>query len=124
MFSILFSRLNEEKSLSHESFFFAGNLINSTVSQHPEINKVLPEGWETIMNSMVDNAYIHGREYITNMIRDSISETDPQKAEHIEKQVIELWDRIYLAWNQTWENAFTNVTKTHTVSTYISTKLM
>jgi len=79
------------------------NLINSTVSQHPEINKVLPEGWQGIMDSMAGNAYLYGRESITNMIRDSISEKNPAKAEQIEKQVIELWDRIYLAWNQTWD---------------------
>ncbi|CAG7832253.1 unnamed protein product [Allacma fusca] len=87
------------------------NLINTTVSQHPEINEMLPEGWQSIMNSMVGNAFHYGREYISNMIRDSVAETDPAKAAHIEKQVVELWDKIYLTWNQTWENAFTNVTK-------------
>ena len=86
------------------------NLVNSTVSQHPEINKVLPEGWQSVMDSMAGNAYLYGREYITNMIRDSVAEKNPEKAEQIEKQVIDLWDRIYLAWNQTWENAFNGTT--------------
>jgi hypothetical protein len=82
------------------------NLVNSTVSQHPEINEVLPEGWQSVMDSMAGNAYRYGREYITDKIRDSIPAKDPGKAAQIEKQVIELWDRIYLAWNQTWDNAF------------------
>ena len=86
------------------------NLINTTVSQNPELNKLLPEDWQSMMTSMVGNAFQYGREYISNMIRDSVAETNPEKAEQIERQVIELWDRIYLAWNQTWENAFTNVT--------------
>lgn len=80
------------------------DLINSTVSQYPEINAMLPDGWESIMTSMVSNAYHYGRETITNMIRDSISEKNPEKAEQIEKQLIELWDKVYETWNQTWEN--------------------
>lgn len=63
-----------------------------------------------MLNSMVDNAYVHGKEYITNTIRDSIEEKDPEKALQIEKQVIELWDRVYLSWNKTWEN-FNDSTK-------------
>jgi len=81
------------------------NLVNTTVSQYPEINKVLPEGWQGVLDSMVGNAYVHGKEYITNMIRDSVEEKNPEKAEHIERQVIDLLDRIYLAFNQTWDTA-------------------
>ena len=82
------------------------NLINSTVSRHPEINEMLPEGWQSIMGSMVDNAYVYGREYIAKMIRETVAEESPEKAEKIEKQVIELWDKIYLSFNQTWDSAF------------------
>lgn len=92
------------------------NLINTTVSQHPELNQLLPEGWQSMMNSMVGNAFQYGREYLANVIRDSMSDSNPEKAEQIEIQVIELWDRIYMAWNQTWENAFTNVTHKRRVS--------
>lgn len=78
------------------------DLINTTVSQHPEISEILPEGWETMMGSAVDNAYLYGKEYITNTIRDSIEEKDPEKAREIEKQVIDLWDKVYHSLNQTW----------------------
>lgn len=35
------------------------DLVNSTVSQHPEISEMLPEGWESMMGSAVDNAVIY-----------------------------------------------------------------
>jgi len=82
------------------------DLVNSTVSQHPEIQNMLPEGWESMMGSMVQNTYVYGREYITNTIRDAVEEKDPAKAQEIEKQVIELWDKVYLSWNKTWDKAF------------------
>ncbi|CAL8141171.1 unnamed protein product [Orchesella dallaii] len=78
------------------------NVINSTVSKYPEISKMLPEGWESLTDSLIGNAYHYGRDYIKTMIRDSVSEKDPERAEEMEKQVIELWDRIYLSWNRTW----------------------
>ncbi|ODM93815.1 Transmembrane protein [Orchesella cincta] len=78
------------------------NVINSTVSKYPEISKMLPEGWESLTDSLIGNAYHYGRDYIKTWIRDSVSEKDPEKAEEMERQVIELWDRIYLSWNRTW----------------------
>lgn len=94
-------------------------MINSTVSQHPEINKMLPEGWETMMGSMVGNAYLYGREYITNTIRDSIEEKNPEKAHEIERQVIELWDKVYLSWNKTWEGAVDDVSKVGNILNFL-----
>jgi hypothetical protein len=90
------------------------DLVNSTVSQHPEINNLLPEGWESMMGSVVENGYVYGREYITNTIRDAVEEKDPHKAQEIEKQVIELWDKIYLSWNKTWDTAFEDHSKVRT----------
>lgn len=80
----------------------AANVINSTVSQYPEISQMLPEGWESLTGSLVGNAYHYGRDYIKTMIRDSVAERNPEKAEEMERQVIELWDRIYMSWNRTW----------------------
>lgn len=78
------------------------NVINSTVSQYPEISQMLPEGWESLTGSLIGNAYHYGREYIITMIRDSVAERNPAKGEEMERQVIELWDRIYISWNRTW----------------------
>lgn len=78
------------------------NVINSTVSQYPEMSQILPEGWESLTDSLVGNAYHYGRDYIKTLIRDSVAERNPEKAEEMEKQVIELWDRIYMSWNRTW----------------------
>ncbi|XP_054751014.1 transmembrane protein 245-like [Lytechinus pictus] len=73
-----------------------GDLVNDTVSQHPELQEWLPETDEMheAMSSMLNNAYLYGREWLAEQIRNTIGGDN----ENIEKQVLEIWDQLYVQW--------------------------
>ncbi|XP_071533777.1 transmembrane protein 245 isoform X2 [Panulirus ornatus] len=89
-------------------------VINSTVVNNPQFLELLPEGLGDVMSSALDEGYLYGREWIASMlievegsypkvnatkvVRGMLGETDEVKAILLEKQVVELWDRIYQAW--------------------------
>ncbi|KRT84200.1 hypothetical protein AMK59_2418, partial [Oryctes borbonicus] len=74
------------------------NVINQTVVHNPELRGLLPPTFDDTVDSLLDNAYQYGREGISKVVKSIMSDVDPAKSEKFERQVLELWDRIYQTW--------------------------
>ncbi|XP_071101496.1 transmembrane protein 245-like isoform X1 [Haliotis cracherodii] len=73
------------------------NLFNEKVN--PEISQWLPNStdMEKAMDSMAENAYIYGRDYIASMVH-SLVDAEGQNNTELEVRVLEVWDQLYQSW--------------------------
>jgi len=56
------------------------SVVNSTVIHNPEFLQMLPEGWNEKMEAVLNNAYVYGREGISNQVRAHCSQHCIKKA--------------------------------------------
>ncbi|KAJ9599934.1 hypothetical protein L9F63_009762 [Diploptera punctata] len=78
--------------------YMGASVINSTVVRNSDMLGVVPEDWQEKVNSILDNAYMYGRDGISKMVRGWMKNVEEEKAVQFEKQILELWDRVYQAW--------------------------
>lgn len=103
LFAIVFAVVFLSLQIYNESALLVelvGNIIptlNSTLSSNPEINQMLPANIlkGNLVIEMMNKGYLHGREWLQTSIRSTFGpDADPL----VEKQLLEVWDRIYHLW--------------------------
>lgn len=75
-----------------------GNAINNTLVKNSQLSELFPKDWEKQVDTLVDNAYVYGREGISKLVKSWLKDVEPQKEAQLESQFLELWDRTYQAW--------------------------
>ncbi|XP_054712364.1 transmembrane protein 245-like isoform X2 [Uloborus diversus] len=77
------------------------SLINQTV-QNTDIQQLVPESLRDVqgtLDSMLDDAFLYGRGWISASVRRIIDEKNEERAAALEKQILEIFDRIYELWH-------------------------
>ena len=76
--------------------------INSTLANDKEFGQMLPKNLinNNIAQEMLTKGYLHGREWLQTTIRTTFGGENPDSNVTIivEKQMLEVWDRIYHVW--------------------------
>lgn len=78
-------------------------VINRTVVHNPELQQLVPDTISNVqgaLDSMIGDAYTYGKDWIRGGLRRLLDDKDPTKAEALEAEIVELWDRVYQMWMQ------------------------
>lgn len=78
-------------------------IINRTVVHNAELQQLVPDTINNVhgaVDSMIGDAYTYGKDWIRGSLRRLLDDKDPTKAEVLEEELIELWDRVYELWMQ------------------------
>lgn len=81
-------------------------MVNTTIARNPELSQMFPEGLyeHGLLDDMIGNAYLYGRKWLKNTVRHVLQGDVNKDSENanatraIEKQLLEVWDRIYHLW--------------------------
>ncbi|XP_064595051.1 transmembrane protein 245-like isoform X2 [Liolophura sinensis] len=93
LFMIFFAVQVHQESI--QMVTLTSNVLNNSLP--PDMTQWLPnrDNMHKAMDSMVGNAYMYGRDWISTRVRESGDGVNNTK---LEKQVLELWDRLYMNW--------------------------
>lgn len=75
------------------------DFMNQTIVQHPELVQWLPEDGQVqeTMQTAIDSAYLHGRNWIASVVREAISDKNETRVEIIEKNILSVADRFEIS---------------------------
>ncbi|KAF0304956.1 Transmembrane protein 245 [Amphibalanus amphitrite] len=76
----------------------AGSVFNQTVLANPDLQAMMPANMSTMVEQMIDNGYLYGKDYISKLVRDLTKGAGAQSQEQLERETVELWTRLYQAW--------------------------
>ncbi|KFM67086.1 Transmembrane protein, partial [Stegodyphus mimosarum] len=77
------------------------SLINRTV-HNTDIQQLVPESLRDVqgtLDSVLDDAFIYGRGWISASVRRIIDDKNDERAAALEKQILEIFDRVYELWH-------------------------
>lgn len=78
--------------------------MNSTLAYSPQLAKAFPVGFlgnNNLVDEMIANAYVYGRQWLQKSIRSALNvgpDANNNASISVEKQLIEVWDRVYHQW--------------------------
>ncbi|XP_014665798.1 PREDICTED: transmembrane protein 245-like [Priapulus caudatus] len=79
-----------------------GTFLNETVQRQPSLSQWLPERseMEKHMESAVDSAYVHGRQWIATNVHSLMSQHGKEEMDvaKIEDAILQIWDKLYESW--------------------------
>lgn len=83
------------------------SLINKTVHD-TDIQQLVPESLRDVqgtVDAVLDDAFMYGRGWISATVRRIIDDKNEERAAELEKQILEIFDKVYELWHSRNENS-------------------
>ncbi|XP_071788406.1 transmembrane protein 245-like isoform X2 [Asterias amurensis] len=76
----------------------SGNLVNETIASNPALKQWFPGAadMQQAVDSVINDAYLYGRDWISDKVKSSMNGDDDDNKEDVEQQVLQLWDQLYV----------------------------